>query len=96
MEGLMGSGTKEGVAMSPDEIPDHREDARRIVRHRMRELAPWLRFDVGPEPGEEWDRERAYRRMIDSAESLWMSVIEVEARERYAFPRIFIAGINEP
>lgn len=38
-------------AIKPD-IPTPGEDARRIVRHRMHKLAPWLRFDVGPKPGE--------------------------------------------
>lgn len=34
-------------------IPDHCEDVRRVMRHRMAELAPWLNFDRGPTPGAE-------------------------------------------
>lgn len=36
----------------PEDAPDDGENARRIVRHRMRELSPWIKFDVGPKPYE--------------------------------------------
>lgn len=33
--------------------PDHKEDARRIVRHGMKKALPWLDIDPGPAPGEQ-------------------------------------------
>lgn len=32
--------------------PDHRDDARRIVRHGMKDVLAWLGQQVGPKPGE--------------------------------------------
>lgn len=34
-------------------VPDHKEDARRIVRHGMKKALPWLDIDPGPAPGEQ-------------------------------------------
>lgn len=37
----------------PGDVPDHREDAARIVRHGMADVLRWLGEEVGPKPGEQ-------------------------------------------
>lgn len=34
-------------------VPDHKEDARRIVRHGIKKALPWLKIDPGLKPGEQ-------------------------------------------
>ena len=34
-------------------VPDHKEDARRIVRHGLKDVLEWLGEPVGPAPGEQ-------------------------------------------
>lgn len=64
----------------PLDVPDDGENARRIVRHRMRELAPWIRFDVGPEPG------KALHAILTTGGVLYVSWATFEHLERSAWP----------